>query len=193
MPAQVRSLAAASFAALLASACAPTLGEYHFESVERVAREAIDAADTFEPKQAPYPWYLRVHFSSKANLFALAEERNEVTARAGLCPLGKAGELAVLGPYSVGQSLRVRARTPEGGVAPGLARVIAKDANGRYAYTAYVAGVAGGSSVRPAYDLASSPGDLCLRLDAEGGPKGPERSNVVVAPEAAVRQALAAP
>ncbi len=192
MAPQLRSLAAAGLVALLASACAPTLGAYRFESVEAIARDAIDASGGFEPKQAPYPWYLRVHFSSKTNLFVLAEERDSVAARAGLCPLRGTGEVTVLGPYSVGESLRVRARTPEGDVAPGLARVIAKDSGGRYAYTAYVVPARDAAADQPAYDLSRTPGDLCLRLDAEGGPRGPERSNVFVAPEAAVRQALSA-
>lgn len=193
MAPQVRSLAAAALVALLASACAPTLGSYRFESVERIGREAIAASDSFEPKQTPYPWYLRVHFSSDINLFVIAEERDSVTARAGLCPLRDLGEVTVLGPYSVGQSLAVRTRTPEGAVAQGLARVIEKDASGRYAYTAYVVPAREAADGQQAYDLSRTPGDLCLRLDAEGGPRGPERSNVFVAPEAAIREALAAP
>lgn len=189
MAPRVPMLIVAASGVLLAS-CASSLGDYRFESVERVAREAIAAPDTFEPKQAPYPWYLRVHFSSKSDLNALAETRDSIDARADICPMRDPPDVAVLGPYAVGQSLAVRSRTAGGVSTPGLARLVERDANGRYAYTAYVVPM---RSAPPAYDLAAPPRDLCLRLDAQGGPKGPERSNVFVAPAAAIAAAVAAP
>lgn len=179
--------AAAVLAALLAAACAPTLGAYRFENIDLVAREAIAAPDGFEPKTAPYPAYLRIHFSSEANLNTLAETREEITMAAGLCPLDGSRRVTVLGPYAVGQALAIRARTPDGAAAPGLARVLERDENGRYAYTAYVVPGGGG----PPADLLAGPADLCLRLQAESRLR-PERSNTFVAPAEAIRAAVAA-
>lgn len=181
--------AAAGLLALLAAACAPTLGDYRFERVDMVAREAIDAPEGFEPKAAPYPAYLRVHFSSEANLNTLAETREGIEARADLCPFEDPQGVAVLGPYAVGQALAIRARMPDGVAAPGLARVLERDENGRYAYTAYVV-PARRSEAGKAYDLVAEPQDLCLALEATG-PKA-ERSNVFVAPAEAIRTAVAA-
>lgn len=182
--------AAAGAAALLAAACAPSLGAYRFESVDMVAREAIAAPDDFEPKAAPYPAYLRVQFTSEANLNTLAETRDAIEARADLCPFKAPGDVRVLGPFAVGQALAIRARSPDGVAAPGLARVLERDENGRYAYTAYVVPVVGGEPGREAYDLIGQPRDLCLRLEAVGGK--PEHSNTFVAPAEAVRAAVAA-
>lgn len=183
--------AAAGLAALVAAACAPSLGSYRFESVDMVAREAIAAPEDFEPKTAPYPTYLRVHFSSEANLNTLAETRDSIEARADLCPFEDPQGVTVLGPYAVGQALAIRARSPDGVAAPGLGRVLERDENGRYAYTAYVVPARAASSPGKSYDLAAEPSDLCLRLDATGAPR-PERSNVFVAPAEAIRAAVAA-
>lgn len=179
--------AAAGLLGLLAAACAPSLGAYRFERVDYVTREAIAAPEEFEPKTAPYAAYLRVHFSSAANLHALAETREAIAARADLCPLDDPEGVTVLGPYAVGQSLAIRARMADGAAAPGLARVLERDENGRYTYTAYV--VPARADGEPAYDLLAEPADLCLRLEASGGRAGAERSNVIVAPAEAIRRA----
>ncbi|MET0294163.1 MAG: hypothetical protein ABW042_04040 [Phenylobacterium sp.] len=178
----------AALAALALAGCTPTLGEFRFDSVERVARQDIAADPSFEPKQSDTPWYLRIHFSSKSNLNTLAEDRDDIRARAGACPLSDTPEVGVLGPYAVGQALAVRSRTP--GAAAGLARLIERTPDGRYAYTAYVTPSRAGA---PPYDLAAEPRDLCLKLEATGGPKGAEASNVFIAPAAAIRAALEAP
>ncbi|MFC3076559.1 hypothetical protein ACFODL_00510 [Phenylobacterium terrae] len=183
--------AAGALLALLAAACAPSLGSYRFESVDMVAREAIAAPADFEPKTAPYPAYLRVHFSSEANLNTLAETREDIEAQADLCPLQDPQGVTVLGPFAVGQALAIRARSPDGVAAPGLARVLERDENGRYAYTAYVVPARPAQTAGKAYDLAAEPRDLCLRLEATGAAR-PERSNVFVAPAAAIRAAVAA-
>ncbi|HEX2560820.1 hypothetical protein [Phenylobacterium sp.] len=180
---------AAGLLALISAACAPSLGAYRFERVDMVARGAIDAPADFEPKTAPHPAYLRVHFSSEANLNTLAETREAIEARADLCPFKNPQGVAVLGPYAVGQALAIRARTPEGGAAPGLARVLERDENGRYAYTAYVVPARSGGTDK-AYDLTAEPRDLCLALEAPRTSGKPERSNVFVAPAAAIRAAL---
>lgn len=182
--------AVTALTALLAAACAPALGSYRFESVDMVAREAIAAPDGFAPKTAPYPAYLRVQFTSESNLNTLAETREAIEARADLCPFRPPADVSVLGPFAVGQELAIRARMPDGAAAPGLARVLERDENGRYAYTAYVVPAGDGEPGRPAYDLIGQPRDLCLRLEAAGDK--PEHSNTFVAPAQAIRAAVAA-
>lgn len=181
-------VSAAAALGLLAAACAPSLGSYRFESVDIVSREAIAAPADFEPKTAPYPAYLRVQFSSKANLNTLADTRETIEARADLCPFEDPQGVTVLGPYAVGQALAIRARTADGGAAPGLARVLERDESGRYAYTAYVVPARTGEAGK-AYDLLAEPRDLCLALEAPTATARPERSNIFVAPAEAIRAA----
>lgn len=182
--------AAAALAGLVACACAPTLGSYRFDGVDLVAREAIAAPADFEPKTAPYPAYLRVHFSSDANLNTLAETHEAIEARAAGCPLGEGREVTVLGPYAVGQALAIRARMPDGAAAPGLGRVLERDENGRYAYTAYIVPSRQVAPGAAAYDLIAQPRDVCLRLEAGGAAERPARSNVFVTPSEAIRAAV---
>jgi hypothetical protein len=175
--------------AVWAGACAPGLGRYRFESIEPVAREAIAAPDSFAPRQAPHPWYLRVHFSSETNLDDLAGVHAALRVKADLCPLRDPERVQVLGPYAVGRALAVEARTAEGEVAPGLGRVFERDASGRYAYTAYV--VPSRVEAGAAYDLTAAPRDLCLRLEGSGGPGRAQQSNVFVAPAREIDRAMA--